>query len=256
MPKTPSGRFFYAVHRGRRPGVYPSWSACQSQVSGVKGAVYKKFSTAEEAESFVQNGRTTTTHPLIRKKSAKNMKAHKPTKRLAWPFVPPLDFKPDHTVYTDGGYRKVSASKKKLASMGVYFGPNDARNVSSLILPQHTFGCTKQTNNVGELCAILEALRLLEMEVYTKKETLLIGTDSQYAIRCATTYGVKCAPGGVKEHDTSVPNRALVLALYNKITQAEGRVQFLHIPAHTDNNDVHSIGNREADALATQALTE
>lgn len=279
MPK-PKPPAFYAVHRGRTPGVYPTWPACQAQVKGASGAVFKKFATRAEAETFVQYGRNgppsssgsgqAKAPPSAAAAPPKTPPAsprRRPSKRArpaaaaapAWPFAPPPGFVPDHTVYTDGGYRRVQgaggASKpKKLASMGVYFGPDDPRNVSARVGPEHTGGCKKQTNNVGELCAILEALRLLDAEVYTKGQRVLVGTDSQYAIRCATTYGAKCAPGGVKANDASVPNRALVLALHAKVVAAEGRVQFLHVPAHTTGQDAHSVGNRAADALATGAL--
>lgn len=276
MPK-PKPPAFYAVHRGRTPGVYPTWPACQAQVKGASGAVFKKFATRAEAETFVQYGRSgppsgsgQAKAPPYATASPKTPPAsprRRPSKRArpaaaaapAWPFAPPPGFVPDHTVYTDGGYRRVqgvggAAKPKKLASLGVYFGPDDPRNVSARVGPEHTGGCKKQTNNVGELCAILEALRLLDAEVYTKGQRVLVGTDSQYAIRCATTYGAKCAPGGVKANDASVPNRALVLALHAKVVAAEGRVQFLHVPAHTTGQDAHSVGNRAADALATGAL--
>lgn len=45
---------YYAVKEGRKPGIYTSWDACKAQVSGVSGAVYKSFSTVEEANAFVE----------------------------------------------------------------------------------------------------------------------------------------------------------------------------------------------------------
>ena len=44
---------FYAVARGRIPGVFSSWAECQTQVSGFQGAKFKKFTTAHEAQKFV-----------------------------------------------------------------------------------------------------------------------------------------------------------------------------------------------------------
>ena len=44
---------FYAVKRGVRPGVYETWSACESLVKGFPGAIYKSFPTRQEAEAFV-----------------------------------------------------------------------------------------------------------------------------------------------------------------------------------------------------------
>ncbi len=44
---------FYAVRVGETPGVYKTWDECKKQVMGFKGAIYKSFSTIEEAKSFV-----------------------------------------------------------------------------------------------------------------------------------------------------------------------------------------------------------
>ena len=46
---------YYAVRKGKRPGVYNSWDACKQQVNGYPGAVYKSFTTREEAEAFVKD---------------------------------------------------------------------------------------------------------------------------------------------------------------------------------------------------------
>jgi ribonuclease HI len=41
---------FYAVLRGRQPGIYLSWPECKRQVDGYSGARYKGFQTREEVE--------------------------------------------------------------------------------------------------------------------------------------------------------------------------------------------------------------
>ena len=45
-------------------------------------------------------------------------------------------------------------------------------------------GATNGTNQIGELCAVLEALR-----AHPGPEPLLIESDSQYAINCSTKVG-------------------------------------------------------------------
>jgi hypothetical protein len=47
---------FYAVARGRCPGIYETWPEAHAQTSGHKGALFKKFQTKEEAEAFIQHG--------------------------------------------------------------------------------------------------------------------------------------------------------------------------------------------------------
>lgn len=40
----------YVIFRGRNPGFYHSWTDCEAQVVGFSGAVYRAFSTLEEAQ--------------------------------------------------------------------------------------------------------------------------------------------------------------------------------------------------------------
>lgn len=44
---------FYAVKKGRTPGIYRTWDACKAQTSGFPCAQYKSFKTLEEAETFM-----------------------------------------------------------------------------------------------------------------------------------------------------------------------------------------------------------
>ncbi len=46
---------FYAVKEGKIPGIYLTWEECKNQVHGYSGAVYKSFSTREEAINFINN---------------------------------------------------------------------------------------------------------------------------------------------------------------------------------------------------------
>nr|XP_027221266.1 ribonuclease H1-like [Penaeus vannamei] len=45
---------YYAVAKGKKPGVYATWPECQAQVTGFLGARYKKFATKAEAEEFIR----------------------------------------------------------------------------------------------------------------------------------------------------------------------------------------------------------
>ena len=44
---------YYAVKNGQVPGIYRSWSDCQKNVIGYKGAIYKSFATEFEANTFL-----------------------------------------------------------------------------------------------------------------------------------------------------------------------------------------------------------
>ena len=46
---------YYAVRKGRKPGIYRTWDDCKSQVFKCEGAEYKSFAT--EAEAYAYMGR-------------------------------------------------------------------------------------------------------------------------------------------------------------------------------------------------------
>jgi viroplasmin and RNaseH domain-containing protein len=46
---------YYAVVRGRRPGIYYNWLDCKSQVDRFRGARYKSFATKWEADEFLRS---------------------------------------------------------------------------------------------------------------------------------------------------------------------------------------------------------
>jgi len=45
---------YYAVARGKTPGIYLTWEDCKVQVEHFPGAMYKGFSTIQEAETFIK----------------------------------------------------------------------------------------------------------------------------------------------------------------------------------------------------------
>ena len=52
MPK----QKYYVVWKGRRTGIFTSWTECEKQVKGFAGAEYKAFGTLREAESALRSG--------------------------------------------------------------------------------------------------------------------------------------------------------------------------------------------------------
>lgn len=45
---------YYAVQRGFTPGIYATWAECEKQVKGYSGAIFKKFTSLEDAKIFMQ----------------------------------------------------------------------------------------------------------------------------------------------------------------------------------------------------------
>ena len=82
----------------------------------------------------------------------------------------------------------------------------------------------------------------------------VIVTDSEYVIKCATTYGDKLAKNEwvSSKQKKPPPNVELVKRLYELTNKYN--IKYKHIIAHTENKDRHSIGNYYADKLANSCI--
>jgi len=147
----------------------------------------------------------------------------------------------DYYVYTDGACSN-NGRENAMAGIGIFLGQDDPRNVSELVEG-------KQSNNTAELTAIIKTWPIIEKDILDGKKVTIV-SDSIYAIRCVSSYGEKCAQSGWKK---DIPNKELVKVAY-EIYKDNKNVEFMHIKAHTDNQDVHSIGNDGADRLANKAI--
>jgi ribonuclease HI len=45
---------YYAVRKGRAPGIYETWEECEQQIKYFKNAQFKKFKTKELAQEFME----------------------------------------------------------------------------------------------------------------------------------------------------------------------------------------------------------
>jgi ribonuclease HI len=207
---------FYAIAKGNKIGIYNTWSECQLYIKDYKYPRFKKFNTIEEAEDFIKENNEINNN------------------------LDNLDY--DYCVYTDGACTGNGKPHAK-AGIGIYFGENDSRNVSECVIG-------KQTNNTAELGAILKLYYIIKDDILANKKIAII-TDSVYAIRCVTTYGKKCSLNWNKD----IPNKEIVKQAY-ELYKDKINVKFIHILGHTKNTDIHTVGNRNADLLATQAIAE
>lgn len=66
-----SKQFFYAVKSGRIPGIYTNWNDCKNQIDKFSGAIYKKFKTESEAETFLNNSDSILNDSVIVKRKKK-----------------------------------------------------------------------------------------------------------------------------------------------------------------------------------------
>ncbi len=102
-------------------------------------------------------------------------------------------------------------------------------------------GATNGTNQIGELCAVLEALR-----AHPGSEPLIIETDSQYAINCSTKWVHGWKKNGWKNSQKKpVKNAELIRAIDDELSKRPGSVQFAWVKGHAGN-----AGNEKVDELA------
>jgi len=237
---------FYAVANGKNIGIFLNWTDCNNSVKGYKNALYKKFDTREEADNFIKINNNNNNNNTDNNKNEKHnsimsffdtMKSNEKEKA---PKVC-IGFIPDYYVYTDGACSN-NGKDNALAGIGIFFGVNDIRNTSKKIEG-------KQTNNTAELSAIIETYFIIENDIMNGKKIAIV-SDSEYAIKCVSSYGEKCYK---KDWNVDIPNKELVKKAYD-IYKDKHNIQFIHIKAHTNNTDIHSFGNDNADKLANIAI--
>lgn len=223
---------FYAVANGRTIGIFLNWNDCNNSVKKYKNALYKKFNTKEEADNFIKENEKNIddinnniqNHNIIVNSKDDN-----------------IVFNPDYYVYTDGACSN-NGKDNALAGIGIFFGINDNRNISKKIEG-------KQTNNTAELSAIIETYHIIENDILNGKKIAIV-SDSEYAIKCVSSYGEKFYK---KCWNVDIPNKDLVKIAY-EMYKDKLNIQFIHIKAHTNNTDIHSFGNDNADKLANIAI--
>lgn len=231
-------KVYYVVHRGREPGIYTKWSDCEKQINKFDGAQYKKFENEEEANEFLEKGFGNKKPQLSKSQKIKNAIEAKNDNRLK---EMEESEKEKVYIYTDGSLIR----QQKLVGCGYgYFIPSINLRVSKPLKD------SKITNNRAELRAILESVESLSDEDKNNKK-LCIFTDSQYCIYLFTGTGERYKKNNYINNGEEVPNVDLIEELLN--IKYKYDISLLKIEAHTNNKDVHSLGNSTADHLANDA---
>ncbi len=151
---------FYVVWSGVNPGIYTSWTDCQLQTKGYKGAQYKSFSTRKEAEEAFASSPS---EYMERRKHASHTYMKKP--QSADTFLPPAVI--EDSLAVDAA---CSGNPGKMEYRGVHIGSRQQ---------VFHFGPMYGTNNIGEFLAIVHGLALLKQ----KGLDMPVYSDSVNAIR-------------------------------------------------------------------------
>ena len=97
--------------------------------------------------------------------------------------------------------------------------------------------------------AIIDVYDIIKDDIDNDKKICIV-SDSKYALSCVTEYGERQS---INNWQKDIPNKELVKYGY-ELYKNQKNIYFMHIKAHTENNDVHSKGNNGADKLANKAI--
>lgn len=240
---------FYAVHKGNTVGVFNSWDEAKIHVLKYTGAVYRKFKKREDAEVFVRTGEYKKKGKSVKK--GVNVEISQNSKKDSVPQetnsicpVPLSNFvisqkRPTTTlvVFTDGATSNNQTAETAKGGCGVYYGFSTGDNLSIPFTD-------RPTNNRCELYAILLAIQSNIGYIYEKESNILeIHSDSLYCIQMIDKIRVK-------PPSLSMANYNLLYLIYNLIKRIHSQVIIKHVRAHTNLNDIYSMGNKRADELA------
>lgn len=152
---------YYAVRVGRNPGIYKTWDECKREVTGFKGASYKKFSNLKDAENFINNE-----EKEKREKASDN----------------------ELIVYVDGSYR----NSDKSHSYGVYM----FNEVEEYSFSKRFFKDSEMRNVSGE---IKGAMKAMDYAREIKKDKIYLHYDYEGIRSWALGYW-KANKDGTKEY--------------------------------------------------------
>ncbi|XP_075057595.1 ribonuclease H1 [Mixophyes fleayi] len=263
-------RMFYAVKRGRTPGVYSTWDQCKEQVDRFPAARYKKFASEDEAWKFVRDTQEALSHskesgcdvqssssnwehhvkppyrakrplPGIASSSASDQSSPKRIKFIDIGSLPPLSGQSftrmgDSTVvYTDGCCSRNGRLKAR-AGIGVYWGPHHPLNVAERLEGN-------QTNQRAEIVAACRAVEQAKSQNITK---LVLYTDSMFTINGITKWIHSWKKNGWKLTTGKDVIHREDFEKLECLTRGID-INWMHIPGHAGFQ-----GNEEADKLARE----
>ncbi|XP_014600395.1 PREDICTED: ribonuclease H1 [Polistes canadensis] len=244
--------FYYAVARGRKPGIYLSWPECEQQVMKYSGSIFKKFPTQEEAESFIcryssnasKNGIPIAVECQMedncRCSSTLQSQLDRSKAKNSVNIVLPSTSSQSYTdVYTDGAC-SLNGFKGARAGIGVWF---PAPHLKHLNISQPAIG--KATNNRAEIQAVTMAARQAKKAGIKK---LRICTDSKFLINCITKWMPKWKRNGwLTASKGPVINKEELLEMERELESLQ--IIWNHVKGHSG-----VYGNEMADKYARKGL--
>ncbi|KAI0674194.1 ribonuclease H-like domain-containing protein [Trametes maxima] len=281
--------FFYAVAKGRQPGIFTEWERCKAQILNYNGAKYKKFQTLSEAETWIAR----TVGPDIACTAMQGYLSLRPTTSdcLRQEITPaPRDSQLASPIPPSTGSRISSATAVRLPqtrtqettsteptetssmpvvpptgeSWVVYSDgscrgngkPGSVAGIGVWWGKDHRWNLSErcpgdQTNNRAELIAIIRVLETAPKD----RRPLFIKTDSQYSIGCFREWiAIWKRNGWRNAKGGAVANIPLIkyidALLEERRKIIEQPVDLIKVRGHSGDE-----GNDGADLLANQGAT-
>ena len=154
----------------------------------------------------------------------------------------------DIIVYTDGSCTKC-VKNKTLSGYGIYFPNKELKDVS------RSFTHLPLTNQRAELYAIYKALKLITKHIKDFK-TIHVYSDSEYSIKSLTEWIINWKKNDWKTAGKKpVLNQDIIKKIDCILQKYKNKISFTHVYSHTNKTDEHSLGNAQADKLATGATS-
>jgi ribonuclease HI len=228
---------FYAVVKGRKPGIYDRWSGsggAQDQVSGFPGAKYQGFVTRQEAETFLRSGGAAPAQPALFQSSAVEQAA---SKQPAAVERTSAEFRADLAtgkvvIFTDGA----STGNPGPGGYGIVLLSGEGRQELS-----GGFRCT--TNNRMELMGVIAALQGLQrpaqVVLYSDSRYVVDGIQKGWARRWRSR-------GWMRDAENRAENTDLWAQLLDLLDQH--KVEFRWVRGHASHPE-----NERCDRLAVEA---
>lgn len=210
---------YYAVKRGRIPGIYENWQECQKQITKFPDAEFKSFSNINEAKEYLE------------KKASQNI----------WK-------EPDILLFSDGGSRNhgnykgghVKEDDKAAWAFLIHRGTHNVRGTGG------EFG---STNNRMELMALRNSLMIIGRRKWNNEKINAI-LDSKYVLDAIRNGWLESwyKNGWKKSNGKEVINVDLWKDIYNLLKYFPN-LKFQWTKGHADNK-----GNNIVDKLLNETM--
>ena len=218
---------YYAVKKGKKPGIYNLWDEAKEQVTNFSNPIYKKFQTRQEAEEFINQTKQTQITTFYKEEE-------------------PQESEKKLICFTDGSTLNNGKDNSK-GGFATVWPFHQELDYAEKLQP-----CT---NNRAEYSGVIHALKQADQLDPAKTKTLIIYTDSMLIVNSMTKWLPNWKKNNyVKSDGKPVLNLDLIQILENNMK--ERNVIFKHVMAHTNEETWKAIYNDKADKLARNiALT-